>query len=156
MTEAVARKYKLSKNFFLLEFLRTDHVEFMPKQLEIQDSAITKLGDLVKNVLQPTRDYLDDPIEITSGFRCDWLNQKVGGVQNSQHTLGEAADIKTIDMKKMFLFIFEHLEFDQLIWEHTPRHFWIHVSYRKNHNRKQAMTFDGNSYKPYKENDELF
>jgi hypothetical protein len=33
-------------------------------------------------------------IMITSGYRCPDHNMKVGGVKNSQHTLGKAADIK--------------------------------------------------------------
>ena len=36
----------------------------------------------------------DEPITITSGYRCPKHNQMIGGAKRSQHMLGRAADIK--------------------------------------------------------------
>lgn len=47
---------------------------------------------LVKT-LQTIRDVFGHPLFISSGCRCPIHNQCVGGVWNSQHTLGKAADI---------------------------------------------------------------
>jgi len=44
-------------------------------------------------LLQKIRDAVEQPISITSGFRCLMHNKEVGGVPNSYHTTGTAADI---------------------------------------------------------------
>ena len=56
--------------------------------------------DVLKNlqygvdmVLDPLRRIYGKPIIITSGYRCPKLNTLVGGVSNSWHTQGNAADI---------------------------------------------------------------
>lgn len=46
-------------------------------------------------MLQIIREYWGKPIIITSAKRCITHNEKVGGVNGSQHTLGTAADITT-------------------------------------------------------------
>ena len=73
-------------------------------------------------------------IRITSGYRCETLNRAVGGVANSQHLLGEAADIFVPNEEtalKYLDFLRTHTPFDQLILEprdaRIPR--WLHVSY---------------------------
>ena len=35
----------------------------------------------------------DKPINVTNAYRCEIHNQEVGGVRDSQHVLGKAADI---------------------------------------------------------------
>ena len=86
-----------------------------------------------------------EPIPISSGFRCQTLNNAVGGVRNSQHLKGEAADLciggDIQKGKKWFAWIKAHCEFDQLIWEHNSKGtYWVHVSYRADgQNRKQAI-----------------
>lgn len=86
-------------------------------------------------VLEPLRVAMNEPIKIGSGFRCQQLNKAVGGVYNSQHLKGQAADL-CIDGdiekgKRWFNYIKEHLPFDQLIWEHNPKtgSYWVHVSF---------------------------
>ena len=86
-------------------------------------------------VLEPLRVAMNEPIKISSGYRCEKLNKAVGGVYNSQHLKGQAADIDIQgDMafgRKIFDYIKDHLPFDQLIWEHNPKTgtYWVHVSY---------------------------
>ena len=86
-------------------------------------------------VLEPLRVAMNEPIKIGSGFRSAKLNAAVGGVWNSQHLKGQAADLCIDgDMKKgrkWFDYIKNHLEFDQLIWEHNPKtgSYWVHVSF---------------------------
>lgn len=43
--------------------------------------------------LQIIRSYFGVPVVVNSGYRTNAYNIKVGGVPNSQHTLGKAADI---------------------------------------------------------------
>ena len=85
-------------------------------------------------VLEPLRMAMGEPIKIGSGFRCQALNKAVGGVYNSQHMKGQAADL-CIDGdiqkgRKWFNYIKNHLPFDQLIWEHNSKGtYWVHVSF---------------------------
>ena len=85
-------------------------------------------------VLEPLRVAMGEPIKIGSGFRCQQLNKAVGGVYNSQHLKGQAADL-CIDGdiqkgRKWFNYIKNHLPFDQLIWEHNSKGtYWVHVSF---------------------------
>ena len=86
-------------------------------------------------VLEPLRVAMNEPIKIGSGYRCRKLNKAVGGVDNSQHTKGQAADL-CIDGdiqkgRKWFEYIRDHLPFDQLIWEKNPKtgSYWVHVSF---------------------------
>ena len=45
------------------------------------------------DILEELREYFGKPITITSGLRCKKHNAAVGGVSNSQHQYGKAADI---------------------------------------------------------------
>ena len=49
--------------------------------------------EYLANELQAIRDYSNAPIQINSAYRCPSHNKAIGGVSNSQHTLGKAADI---------------------------------------------------------------
>ena len=102
---------------------------------------------LAAYVLEPLRVAMNEPIKIGSGFRCQALNKAVGGVTNSQHMKGQAADL-CIDGdlkkgKKWFAYIRDHLPFDQLIWEHNNKgNYWVHVSFVYpdfGKNRKQVI-----------------
>jgi uncharacterized protein YcbK (DUF882 family) len=44
--------------------------------------------------LQILRNNINKPITINSGYRSPEHNKAIGGVSNSQHILGKAADIK--------------------------------------------------------------
>lgn len=95
------------------------------------------LKRLIDNVLEPARELIDAPIFVNSGYRCPELNKIVGGVHNSQHCEGKAADITTRNPKLnklLFSMIQDELDYDQLIWECGG--LWIHVSYN---NRKQVI-----------------
>ncbi|MDW7746568.1 D-Ala-D-Ala carboxypeptidase family metallohydrolase [Halomonas sp.] len=45
-------------------------------------------------ILEAVRTHFGAPVIVTSGCRCPAHNATVGGVPNSQHVLGRAADIK--------------------------------------------------------------
>lgn len=82
---------------------------------------------LVENVLEPAREKLGGPIIVNSGYRCVRYNRDVGGVANSQHLRGEAADIRCADNKRLAKIIVENGRFDQLIIYPT----FIHVSFKR-------------------------
>lgn len=80
---------KLSKNFTLSEFTRTSTGIHQVPCAPMIDNI--KWG--VEKILQPLRDALGARVIVSSGYRCPVVNSKVGGVENSQHLMGEAADI---------------------------------------------------------------
>lgn len=98
---------------------------------------------LVDNVLDPLRKLWGKPIIVTSGFRCAKLNRAVGGIAKSQHTKGQAADIRTVENttmanKQLFdVAMRSGLPFDQLIDEYGYN--WIHISFNTKGNRKQVL-----------------
>ncbi len=98
---------------------------------------------LVENVLDPLREAYGKPIIVTSGYRSVKLNKAVGGAANSQHTKGEAADIRSVsDDPKENKVIFDlirqmNLPYDQLINEYN--YDWVHVSFSRYKKRKQVL-----------------
>ena len=99
---------------------------------------VRNLDNLVKYVLNPCRQYIGRAIYINSGYRSKRLNTIVGGVANSQHMDGKAADITTLHDKAdndLFNFIIGKLDFDQCIRYKT----FIHISYNGKENRNQVI-----------------
>ena len=52
-----------------------------------------KIDQRVMNMAQIIREALGVPVRVNSGCRCENHNKKVGGVKNSKHLLGKAADL---------------------------------------------------------------
>ena len=134
----------LSAHVTLKEFQASGLATLRNINNEMNESQIASAKLLCENVFEPLRLYLNTPIKISSGFRCVQLNKMIKGSSTSQHTKGEAMDIK-IDAKG-FYFIKDKLDFDQLIWEfgNDEQPSWVHVSFSKR-NRKQVL-------KAYKQN----
>lgn len=115
---------RLSPHFGLAEFLKLDeHPDNIPT---VEDIVNMTYGCLM--LLEPARKYAGCPIIVTSGFRNARYNAQVGGVVNSQHLSGCAADIRTSDPNRFqslraFLKTCEYT--DQLL---TGRG-WLHVSW---------------------------
>ena len=135
---------RISKNFTLDELTASATA----KQMHIINAPgvdeVCNLCALVHNVLQPLRDAMGESIKIGSGYRCPQLNKAVGGVSNSQHLTGQAADLCIDgDMKKgkrWFEWIKTHCKFDQLIWEHNSKDtYWVHVSFRADGKNRQQV-----------------
>lgn len=90
---------------------------------------------LVQNILDPLREAFGKPIYVTSGYRCPRLNAAVGGVANSNHMKGLAADIRAtgkyrIDRegnRRLYdLARSLRLPVKELLWEKGGS--WIHIS----------------------------
>ena len=90
---------------------------------------------LVQQLLDPIREAWGEPIVVSSGYRCKELNTLIGGVKNSHHMLGCAADLiagNKADHRRLFKLIQQmqqsgKIRFTQLILEGNGR--WIHISY---------------------------
>lgn len=103
-------------------------------------TVVANLRLLIEKILDPLREAWGQPIVVDSGYRCPKLNKAVKGAANSQHLLGQAADIRTLkdtpaENKKLFELVQRlKLPYDQLIDEYGYN--WIHVSYGPRHRRK--------------------
>lgn len=101
------------------------------------------LRALVQRVLQPFRDALGEPLYLTSVYRPPEVNRLVGGVEDSDHVLGRAADAHAEDVAGIDLAhvaLDAGIVFDQLILEHDQGGI-VHVSYRRGEpNRGEVLT----------------
>lgn len=124
---------KLSPHFTLKELLVTEHTDLISLQQEEVKPYINNLYILCNYILEPIRNYYKVPVTVTSGFRGNTLNKRVGGSSTSQHCLGEAADFlvkgKTVDE------VFEDIRdgkidicYRQLIKEKINGKFWTHIA----------------------------
>ena len=97
------------------------------------------LAQLVERLLDPLRERLGEPIAILSGYRSPEVNTLVGGVPDSQHTLGEAADCYCLAGPERLLAVLRAsgLPFDQAI-VYRRRNF-LHLSYRAGRCRGQIL-----------------
>ena len=134
---------QLSRHFSLREFVISATAIRFGIDNTPPDEAVARLRVLCEKVLEPLR-LRFGVLRITSGYRSPIVNEKVGGVATSQHTLGEAADINVPNAEvgmKMYDYIRCNLDFDQLIYEQRRKTAtrWLHVSYRTDgNNRRQA------------------
>ena len=83
---------RLSQHFQLTEFL---NLEKYPDNLPTPQ-VLFNLKYGCQYLLEPARRVIG-PIIVNSGFRNPRVNTLVGGVKNSQHILGQAADIRPKD-----------------------------------------------------------
>lgn len=51
------------------------------------------VGQEIKDLANRVREMYGYPLVISSGFRCEYQNEKDGGVWNSNHKIGQAADM---------------------------------------------------------------
>lgn len=100
---------------------------------------------LIEHLLDPAREWLGEEIFVNSGYRCKRLNKAVGGVDNSQHCEGRAADITTKDSAtnyRLLRYLLAIADLDQLIvYQNSEREIvFFHVSYISSiENRKEII-----------------
>lgn len=108
-------------------------------------AQLKNLEALIDNLLDPIREQWGAAIYVTSGFRSVALNKAVGGVANSHHLGGYAADL-TVKSQAGNKALFEmircsKLRWTQLISEKTTAHGcgWVHISYVPSNLKNQVL-----------------
>ena len=101
------------------------------------EEACEALKYLTTALLEPLRRLYGGPIVVTSGYRCKEVNRLVGGVPDSQHTKGEAADVACEHSAYLVECLRRSgLDFDQCIQYST----FVHLSLKlSGQNRKQYL-----------------
>ena len=114
---------RLSPHFKLSEFL---NLKKYPENIPTMQ-VVANLTYGCHFLLEPARNVVG-PIIINSGFRSEAVNRKVGGVKNSQHLIGQAADIRPKNPARfdcLVDFLRHHALTDQLLTGST----WLHISW---------------------------
>ena len=115
---------RLSNHFLLGEFLNVQ--KYPDNKPTLQVVANLTYGCLM--LLEPARQAIGCPLIVNSGFRNSRVNRLVGGVKNSQHLLGQAADIRPKDpaqFQRLVSFLKAHALTDQLLTANG----WLHISW---------------------------
>ena len=81
------------KYFSIEELVKSASAERLAIDNTPPRAARRMLTILIEQLLDPIRRRYGAPIIVTSGYRCPALNTAVGGVANSHHIVGCAADI---------------------------------------------------------------
>ena len=114
---------KLSNHFTLAEFCNfSKYPDNLPTP-----QVLFNLKYGCQYLLEPARREVG-PIIINSGFRNPRVNALVGGVNNSQHLLGQAADIRPKDPRQ-FQRLVDFLRANEYTDQLLTGNGWLHISW---------------------------
>lgn len=148
----------LSPHFTFDELTRTGQTALQTVNRQEAQACMGALTALATTVLEPIRAKFG-AVRINSAFRGTAVNTAVGGSKTSQHMSGQAADIVVpgVALEEVFRWIVKEsgIPFGQAILEGPGgKVSWIHVSlgepYRPLAKSRQALTWDGKTYAPWK------
>lgn len=139
------------KYFILDEFTYSEVAERLGIDNTPNAGIVHNLSCLVDYILNPLREKYGSPIVVNSGYRCHKLNKVVGGVKNSAHIDGRAADIRALnscrrDNMQIGNILLAHINdwpIDQVIFEKcdaTGCPSWIHVAFSRSPRRQVIYT----------------
>lgn len=134
-----------SEFFSLAELTRSDTAARHKIDNTPNKAIIDNLQYGVDMVLDPLRRLYGKPIKINSGFRCEQLNKLVGGVTNSWHQVGNAADIHISSAEEAKI-LFSNLQklpsVDTVLFEHSKTAQWLHVQWDKTRTPRHHYNFN--------------
>lgn len=123
-------KDKLTKHFSFSELTHTDVKELQEENTNQARHYLSKIKELAEFAEQ-VREIIGCPMIVTSAFRCEKLNAKLGGSPTSQHRFAEAIDFIPKDMSAFSAFtkiIISNIEYGQLIIEKRGLGYILHIS----------------------------
>lgn len=146
MGKQIQKTKEIKSEFFALSELTKSstatryHIDNTPS-----DDIIKNLQYGVDMVLDPLRRLYGKPIIINSGYRCPELNKRVGGISNSWHTQGNAADIHVASLAEARR-IFDNLQkipsVDTALFEHSTSGQWLHVQWNMSKTPRHHFNFN--------------
>jgi zinc D-Ala-D-Ala carboxypeptidase len=123
-----------------------------PENWPVPEPVRAKLQTLCTSILEKVRSQFG-PVKVTSAYRSETVNKKIGGSSSSQHVYGEAADIVVHHISNIELadWIAKNVFYGQIILESNnadPAGGWVHVSLptirahttKDKHGRKHTAT----------------
>ena len=127
-------KLMLSEHFSVDEFTFSATAQAMGIVNSPGSNELANLRFLCREVLEPARKVIGEPIHITSGYRCPALNRAVGGVAQSYHVNGLAADLHIVSdahASRLADALNAQPCCDLILVEHAHGTSWLHVQARK-------------------------
>lgn len=144
--QTTTTKMEIKSEFFTLAELTASETAARHKINNSPSAEI--IGNLqygVDMVLDPLRRLYGNPIRINSGYRCNELNKIVGGVANSWHLKGNAADIhiaSAAEAKILFNNLQKLPSVDTVLFEHSKNAQWLHVQWDKTRTPRHHFNFN--------------
>lgn len=134
---------RITNNFTLEEFTLSETAD----ELGINNLPNQEQFDNIKFMaeqLQLVRNAYKQPIYITSGFRCEELNNAVKGSKTSFHRLGLAVDINQgsrAKNKHLFELIKSLMKVGLLVEEliNENNYSWIHIGFERNNPKGEIL-----------------
>jgi zinc D-Ala-D-Ala carboxypeptidase len=149
---------KLSEHFTLPELIASNiasrygwQEQFNPPEYVIEN--LTYLA----GELEKVRKLLGHPMIISSGYRCQFLNDHLGSKRSSMHTVGLAVDFSSrfgSPLEIVKLIVNSDLKYDQVISEFynpTNGSGWTHLSFHPESPRNQALIIDKEGVRPFED-----
>ena len=88
-----------------------------------------EMQQIMLDRLQALRDIWGNPMIVSSGYRCEAHNKKIGGAKNSAHKLGMAVDISDPD-GELYLFCSEEILEKVDLYKEADTNGWVHIQCR--------------------------
>lgn len=145
---------ELGNNFYLEEmFTSRDFPDLAKSSYDKEHDnkeLIEKGKHLVMQCAQPTRNYINKKIEVLSWYRDQFLNKAVGGVPESDHTIGLAMDFTAdYDLYQLYKWMVDNICYRQLIY--YPEQNFIHVSvnwFDRDYRHNPLVKYEGKYISP--------
>ena len=130
----------LTANFTLEELIASDYAIRHGINNQPVDHAVLSNLHVLADGMERVRAVLRLPIHITSGYRCPLVNSCVGGVSDSSHTKGLAADfvlpgVSPLDICKSLIEHRNEIGFSKLIQEGT----WTHIAFPEHEHEPEYL-----------------
>ena len=144
----------LTPHFTLEEMTRTSvKLGYLDRQQQTQPDEkvmenLTRVCQWLEMLRQRWNEHYgegDDPVIVTSGYRCRELNRLVGGCPTSNHLTGCAADLHVMGKEQLLRYVTilldisdeTHKDFDELLLERNARGYWLHFAVKPEGNRRK-------------------
>lgn len=134
-----------SEFFTLAELTRSETAARHKIDNTPNKAVIDNLQYGIDMVLDPLRRLYRKPIRINSAYRSPQLNKLVGGVPNSWHQDGNAADIhisSTEEAKILFSYLQKLPSVDTVLFEHSKTAQWLHVQWNRTRTPRHHYNFN--------------
>ena len=122
----------------------------MAKYFDISEFTCNHCGKLPENGMNPVliehldklREMYGHEIMVSSAYRCDFWNRVNGGVSDSQHLLGNAADVWVNgDYEEFYQLCLDSELFDGI--GHYPYEEFVHLDCRNDGNSPNYYRWEG-------------
>lgn len=132
----------------MITFFKWSELTKTDTNITNQPSDIRIIENLIDTAryLDMLRKNLGMPIIVNSCYRSKEVNEKIGGVNNSWHCQGLAADIKCKDMNKLEQLLDAHISELDEYGKYYDKHgnlLWFHIGLGPLHRGKTFVKYVG-------------